>query len=340
MKKLLTLYLLVFAFYSNCNAQEYKIVNRFSVAGDGWWDYLNMDENSGHLFISHGTQTQVINGVTGEMVGTIADTPGVHGIAFVQAQNKAFISCGGDNTIRVVNLKTLDLISSIEINGENPDAILYDDFSDRIFVYNGRSNDATVIDPNTDKVLATIPFQGKPEASATDHQGKIYVNIEDKSQVDVIDTKTMKVINSWSVAPGEEPSGLALDTTTHRLFSVCSNKKMVVLDAETGKVITTLDTGAGTDGCVFDSEYNRVYSSNGEGTLTVVQENGPDDFSVLANIETQVGARTICLNPKNHHLYLSTATYGVAPEPTKENPRPRRPIKPDSFTVLDVAPIK
>ncbi|MGB8704792.1 MAG: YncE family protein [Gillisia sp.] len=339
MKKFFTLGLLVFLTYSSCNAQNYKIIQKFSVPGDNWWDYLNLDENSGRLFISHGDQTQVIDKNNGKLLGTIPNTPGVHGIAFDASQNKAFITCGGDNSVRVVNLKTLDLLDNIKIEGENPDAILYDDFSDRIFVYNGRSNDATVINPNTNKVVATIPFEGKPEASATDHQGKVYINIEDKSLIDVIDTKTMKVVNSWSVSPGEEPSGLALDTKTNRLFSVCANKKMVILDSRSGKLISTLDTGAGTDGCVFDSELNRAYSSNGEGTLTMVQEENANSFKVIANVQTQPGARTICLDTKTHHLYLSTAAYGPAPEPSTENPHPRRPISPGTFTILDIAPV-
>jgi DNA-binding beta-propeller fold protein YncE len=196
-----------------------------------------------------------------------------------------------------------------------------------------------VIDAKTDKVIQTIPLAGKPEAAVSDGKGKVFVNIEDKSEVCMINVKTWKVEQTWSIAPGEGPSGLALDNETHRLFSA-TNKLMVVLDAETGKVITTLPTGSGVDGAGFDPGLKRAYSSCGEGLLTVVQEENKNSFKVLANVPTQAGARTISVSAKTHMIYLPTAEYGPAPEKTTDNPRPRPSLKPGTFTVLVVEPVK
>ncbi len=317
---------------------HYKIVNRFSVEGDGGWDYLAVDENSGRLFISHGMITQVIDNKTGKLLGTIENTKGVHGIALDPEDNKAFISCGRDSTVTVINLQTLAFIAKVRVTGANPDAILYDPFSHKVFTYNGRSSNATVIDAKTNMVLATIELAGKPEFSVSDGHGKVYVNIEDKSLITVIDPKNMKVAQTWPLSPGEEPSGLALDNSTHRLFSVCHNKTMVVMDAQNGKVISTLVIGQGVDGCAFDPGLQRAYSSNGEGTVTVVQEKNAGNFNVLETIQTQRGARTIGIDMRTHHIYLPTAEFGPAPQPTAENPHPRPAMKPDTFTVLDIAP--
>jgi YVTN family beta-propeller protein len=317
---------------------KYRIVNRFPVAGDGGWDYLTVDESTGRLFISHGMVTQVLESKTGTLMRTIENTKGVHGIALDQKDNKAFISCGRDSTVTIINLTTLEFISKIKVTGVNPDAILFDTFSDKVFVFNGRSSDATVIDAKTDSVVATIPLAGKPEFSVSDGNGKVYVNIEDKSLIAVIDAKNLKVENTWPLAPGEEPSGLALDNTAHRLFSVCGNKKMMVMDALNGKVINSVDIGERVDGCAFDPELKRAYSSNGEGTVTVVQEENGDKFYVLETVQTQRGARTICLDTRTHHIYLPSAEFGAAPEPTAENPHPRPVIKPGTFTIIDISP--
>ncbi len=319
---------------------NYKIVNRIHVDGDGGWDYLAMDENTGRLFVSHGMVTQVVDSKSGRLLGTIQDTKGVHGIALDEKDNKAFISCGRDSTVSVINLTTLKFITKVKVTGANPDAILYDPFSDKVFVYNGRSSNATVIDAKTNAVVASIPLAGKPEFSVSDGKGKVYVNIEDKSLISVIDSKSLKILNTWSLAPGEEPSGLALDNTTHRLFSVCGNEKMIVMDAVSGKILAILDTDRGTDGCAFDPDLKRAYSSNGAGTVTVVKEEDPGRFSVLTTINTERGARTICIDKKTHHIYLPTAEFNPAPEATAENPHPRPGIKSGTFTILDIAPGK
>ncbi len=328
-----------FCFGQGNTSKEYKIEKTFAVEGDGGWDLLTTDASTNRVFISHHDVTQVIDGDTGELLGTIKYTKGVHGIALDQKANRAFISCGNDNSITVINLTTLDFITKIQSTGIKPDDILYDPFSDKVFVFNARSNNATIVDPNTNKVITTIDFEGNPELSVSDEKGKVYVNIEDKSLVTVINTETLKVENSWSLFPGEEPTGLSLDNNTHRLFSVCANEKMVVLDAESGKIITTLQTGKGTDGCAFDSKLKRVYSSNGgDGTMTVVQEENANEFSVLTNVPTKKGARTICLNPKTHHLYLPTANYEAAT--VTENGEQKRPaIKSGTFAILEIAPM-
>ena len=293
------------------------------------------------LFVSHGTVVNVVDLQSGKVMHTIPDTRGVHGIALAYDLNKGFISSGKDTSVTIFNLSTFEMISKVKVTGRNPDAILYDPFTQRVFTFNGGTSNATVIDANTGKVVGTIALEGKPEFPTTDGKGKIYVNIEDKSKINVIDAKTLKVTAQWPIAPGEEPSGLAFDNTNHRLFSVCDNKMMVVTDALSGKVITTLPTGERTDGAAFDPALHLAFSANGEGTLTIVREESGNKFTVEENLPTAKGARTIAINEKtHHHLYLPAAEYGPTPEPTKENPRPRPALKPNSFFILDVAPTK
>ena len=281
----------------------------------------------------------VVDMKTGKSVATITDVNGVHGIAIAPEFNKGFISNGADSNVTVFKLKDFKVIEKVPVTGKNPDAILYEPFTKTIITWNGRSSNATVIDAKTDKVIQTIPLAGKPEAAVSDGKGKVYVNIEDKSEVCMINVKTWKVEQTWSIAPGEEPSGLALDNETHRLFSATS-KLMVVLDAETGKVITTLPTGDRVDGAGFDPGLKRAYSSCGEGVLTVIQEENPNSFKVLGNVPTQAGARTISVSAKSHRIYLQTAEFGPAPEKTADNPRPRPTVKPGTFTVLVIEPGK
>ncbi len=317
---------------SKSQGSEYKIVKAIQLSGDGWWDYLAVDEINQKLFVSHGTQVNVVDIKTSLQLACIPETNGVHGIAVANNLNKAFISCGIDSSVLVIDLKTLKLVTKINGTGKNPDAILYDPFSKKVFTFNGRSNNATVIDAKDLKIIATIPLAGKPEFSQTDGKGKIYVNIEDRSSISVINTATLKVEKTWSISPGEEPSGLAFDNKNHRLFSVCSNKLMTITDSYTGKVITTVPIGDGCDGVAFDPVTKRIFSSNGEGTITVVQQISADKYKVLENIPTQAGARTIAVNTKNHHIYVSVAEYlpGTG----------RRPVKPNTFKILDIEPIK
>ncbi len=333
----------MFFINGNSYAQEqksgYRISQKFHLEDDGFWDYCTIDGSTGLLYVSHGTQVHIVNVRTGETVAAIPGLKGVHGIALAPELNKGFISDGGDDMVLVFNLKTHQVTDKIKTTGDNPDCIMYDPFTRRIFTFNGRSSNSTVIDAKTLQVLGTIPLDGKPEFAQTNGSGRIYVNIEDKSEITEIDPSEMKVINVWSISPGEEPSGLALDNVTHRLFSVCGNKMMVIVDAETGKVVTTLPTGEGSDGCAFDPGTQRAFSSNGEGTMTVVQEVDANTFKVLENVQTQRGARTITLDKKTHHIYLPAAEYGQTPEATNDNPRPRPQLIPGSFTVLDLEPL-
>lgn len=327
---------LIFSSSSLIAQSNYKIVNKIHVEGEGGWDYLNVDEVNGRIFVSHAAVAQAIDISSGKLAGTIPDTKGIHGIAIANDLNKGFTSNGRDSSVTIFNLKTIEVIAKITVTGQNPDAILYDPFSQKVFTCNGRSNNSTVIDAKTNKVIATIPLDGRPEFSATDGKGKVFINIEDKSLIDVINSVTLKVEQHWSIAPGEEPSGLAIDNQSHLLFSVCGNKLMVVINAETGKVITTLPIGDRCDGVAFDPEKKRAYSSNGEGSITVVQEENPDSFRVLETVATQMGARTIAINKTTHHLYLTTAEYESAPSATNRRP----PLKPGSFVILDIETLK
>lgn len=313
---------------------NYKIARQIHIDGNGGWDYITADGN-GRLYVSHASIAQIIDIPLGKVIGTIPDTKGIHGVALAQELNKGFTSNGRDTSVTVFDLKTFAVTGKIKVTGQNPDAILYDAFSKKLFTFNGRSSNATVIDAVTNQVTGTIALEGKPEFPQTDGKGKIYVNIEDKSLISVINVNTLKVEKSWSIAPGEEPSGLALDNETHRLFSVCGNKLMVVSDAEAGKVVTTLPIGDRCDGVAFDPQLKRAYSSNGEGTITVVQEENKDNFKVTETIKTQPGARTITVDKTTHKLYLPTAEFEAS---TGENRRPA--LKPNSFTILEVEPVK
>ncbi len=326
--------------HAQITRQKYRVVNKIHLPGQTWWDYPAVDASSGRLFVSHGTMVQVVNVKTGEPVGVIPNTEGVHGIALAEGLNKGFISDGGDSSVTVFNLKTLKVIGKIQVTGRDPDAILYDPFTQRVFTCNGRTSNSTVIDAKTDKVIGTIKLTGRPEFSATDGEGRIYINIEDKSLIDEINPKTMKIENVWSLAPGEHPSGLAIDAKNHVLFSVCHNKLMVVMNAIDGKVITTLPIGGHVDGAAYDPVLRRAYSSNGEGTLTVVQREGRNNYKVLENLPTQEGARTIALDTKTHDLFLPTAKFGPRPKPTPQNPHAFPKMIKGSFVVLQVAPAK
>jgi len=318
----------------------YAIVNKFHLDGEGGWDYCALDDATSRLFVSHETQVQVMDVSTGKQIGAIADTKGVHGIAFAYEVKKAFISNGKDTSVSIVDLKTLALIKKVHVTGIGPDAIVYEPFSRCVFTFNGKTNNATVIGVKTDKVVATIALDGKPEFPASDGAGYLFDNIEDKNEVAVINTKSMKVEKTWPIAPGEGPSALSIDNRDHRLFIGCHNKLMVVMDDISGKVITSLPIGDHVDAAAFDAGKQIVYFSNGEGTVTAIQKSGNNDYKVLENIATQKGAKTMALSATSHHLYLPTAEFNPAPAPTSENPKPKATLKPGTFVVLDVAPIE
>jgi len=314
---------------------QYQVKQKYVLGGDGGWDYLTFDAAGKRLFISRGTHVMVVDPYKGSVVGDIPDTAGVHGIAIAQDLGKGFTSNGRDNSVTVFDLKTLKQTAKIKIDGENPDAILYDPSSKRVFTFNGRSKNATVIDATNDKVVGNIPLDGKPEFGVADGKGGVFVNIEDKSEVTSIDAKKAVVIKSWPLAPCEEPSGLAMDLKSRRLFAGCHNKMMAVIDADSGKVIATPAIGEGVDANAFDADKQLAFSSNGDGTLTVVHEDTPGKFSVVENAETQRTARTMALDTTNHDVYLVAAEIEMAP-PAKEGERPRRTMKPGTFTLLVV----
>lgn len=311
----------------------YHVAKKLVLGGEGGWDYLTVDSDARRVYLSRGTHVMVVDADTGAVVGDIPNTNGVHGIALVPALGKGFTSNGRDGTVTIFDLKTLKVLGSTPV-GKNPDAIIFDPASQRVFAFNGASKDATAIDAKSGTAAGTIPLGGKPEFAVSDEKGHVFVNIEDKSEIVELDAGKLTVENHWSIAPGEEPSGLAIDRKHRRLFSVCSNKLMVVLNADNGKVVTTLPIGSGPDASGFDPSTGFAFSSNGEGTLTVVHEDSPDKFSVVENVPTQVRARTMALDAKTHQVYLVTAEFGPTPAPTTQQPRPRPPMVPGTFMLL------
>jgi DNA-binding beta-propeller fold protein YncE len=316
-------------------APGYHVVNTYKLGGDGGWDYLTVDASARRFYISRGTHVMVVDADTGKSVGDIADTPGVHGIALAPELGRGFVSNGREGTVSIFDIKTLVTSSKVKV-GMNPDAILYDPATKRVFTFNGRSQDSTAIDASSGKVLGTIKLDGKPEFAASDAKGKIFVNIEDKSELTAIDPNKLEVTATWPLAPCEEPSGLSIDRKNRRLFVGCGNKMMAVVDADSGKVLATPAIGDGVDATTFDDETGLAFASCGEGVLTVVKEESPDKFSVAENVPTQAGARTLALDAKTHNILVVTAQFGPPPAATPDNPHPRRSIVPDSFVVLVV----
>ena len=318
------------------DAPQYKVLQTYKLGGEGGWDYLIVDGGSRNIFVSRGTHVMVVNADSGQVAGDIADTPGVHGIALANDLNKGFVSNGRGNSVTVFDLKTLKTSNVIKLeDAQNPDAILYDPASKRVFTFNGRSSNATAIDATNDAVLGNIPLDGKPEFAVSDGRGMVYVNIEDKSELTQIDAKNAKVVKTWPLTGCEEPSGLAMDQKTRRLFAGCHNKVMAVVNADTGAVIATPAIGQGVDANVFDAERHLAFSSNGDGTLTIVKQDGADKYSVAQNVQTARSARTMALDPKTHNIYLVAAEFDEAP-PAQGETRPRRTMKPGTFQLLVV----
>jgi YVTN family beta-propeller protein len=330
MKKIVLICTLLILSKGNLFAQSsgYHLAERFHIKSNGGWDYISVNKNN--LYISHGTQVNILNKKNGDSIGVIPDTKGVHGIAFVNALNKGYTSNGGADNVTVFDLSTHKVLREIP-TGKNPDAIFYDDYSKKIITCNGRDASLSIIDPSTDKVVGTIALSGKPETAVSDGAGKVFVNIENKSAISEIDITNLKVINTWPIAPGESPSGLAIDRKTKRLFAGCDNKMLVVLNAENGKVVSTPAIGNGCDGTAFDPQLKYVYSSNGDGTLTVIKEISKDKFEVLENVPTKRGARTMTIDPESHTAYLPTADFGPAVAGQR-----RPPMIPGSFQILVV----
>jgi DNA-binding beta-propeller fold protein YncE len=314
----------------------YRVLTSVKLGGEGGWDYLTVDPDAHRLYISRADRVMVVDTKTNTVIHTIPKTPGVHGIALVKDQGKGFISCGGDSTVTVFDLDSLKTTDHVKV-GQRPDCIIYDPGSKRVFTFNAGSKDASAIDPESLKVVGSVPLGGKPEFAAADGKGMVYVNVEDKDEIVAFDSKELKEKSRWPIAPGHEPSGLSMDREGRRLFSTCGNKKMVVLDADSGKVVTTLDIGDGTDACAYDPELHHVFSSNRDGTLTVVKQASPDNYNVMQNLKTQRGARTMAVDTTAHRVYLVTAKAKPNPTPPPEGQRRRRPtFEPGSFTLIIV----
>ncbi|MGB6431039.1 MAG: hypothetical protein WBF06_10665 [Candidatus Acidiferrales bacterium] len=315
----------------------YHIVRKISVPGSDGWDYLGIDSSTDRLFISRGTHVQVLDLPTGKLVGDIPDTQGVHGIALAPEFDRGFTSDGRADSVTIFDLKSLSTIAQVKTD-TGPDAIIYDPASKRVFTMNGRAGTSTAIDAATGAVAGSIPLGGRPEYAASDAAGHVYANLEDKSEVVELDSQKLTLLNTWPLAPCEGPSGMAIDRAHRRLFIGCHNQLMAVMDADSGKVVATLPIGSGVDANRFDPGTQLAFSSNGDGTLTVVKEITPDSFQLVGNVPTQQGARTMEVDLSTHYVYVVTASFGPAPAPTADMPRPRPPILPDTFIVIELAP--
>jgi DNA-binding beta-propeller fold protein YncE len=331
MKKALVLVLsALFAIAAFAAPTGWKILKEIKIGGEGRWDYLAIDSSARRLYVSHATHVVVVDPDSGKVVGDIPDTPGVHGIALAPALNRGFISNGRGNNVTIFDTKTMKTISQVATTGDNPDDITFEPKSGRVFTFNGRGNNATAIDAKTGMVVGTIAVGGKPEFAVSDDKGHVYANVEDTSEVIEVDAAKAAVTKRYSLAPCMDPSGLAIDVKKRRLFSVCSNRVMAISDPDAGKVIASPAIGAGSDGVVFDPSTGYAISSNGDGTLTIVQEMG-GKYGVVENVATARGARTIALDEKTHNVYLPLAD-ALPPQPGQR----RGGFVPDSFKVIVV----
>jgi YVTN family beta-propeller protein len=318
-------------------APNMEVLQRWKLGGDGGWDYLTLDPAKKRLFISRGTHVDVISAESGKLIGSIPETLGVHGIALAPALNRGFTSNGRANSVTVFNLDTLKVIQEVKVPGRNPDAILFEPAGKHVFTFNGASKDVTVLDAASLAVITTIPVPDKPEFAAQDGRGQIFVNIEsDPGQMLVIDSRVLKVKSTWPLPGCNSPSGLAIDSAHGRLFSVCDGKVMAVTDAANGKQVALVPIGEHPDAAGYDKKRAMVYSSNGEGTLSLVHQDDADRYSVVQTLTTQRGARTMALDEATGNVYLVTADFGPAPAATAEQPHPWPALIPDSFVVLVV----
>jgi DNA-binding beta-propeller fold protein YncE len=314
---------------------SFRVVKTVTLGGEGGWDYLTFDPDANRVFITRGTHVIVVD-KNGKQIGDIPNTPGAHGVALAPEFHRGFISDGGNNTVTQFDLKSLAVVGPISV-GTRPDAIAYDSASKRVFTFNAASHDATAIDAATGAVVGTVPLEGKPEFAVSDGAGRMFVNIEDKSELVAFSPKDLKVLNRWPLKPCDGPSGLAIDAAHHRLFSGCDNETLAVVDADSGRVVQTVHIGAGVDAVKFDNQRQLAFSSNGRsGTLTIIHEDSPDKYTVTQDLQTARGARTQTLDDKTHTVYLVTAQFDPAPPATAENPRPRPRPRPGTFELLIV----
>jgi len=312
----------------------YKILQKVSVIGDGGFDFLTVDSENRRVYISHNDSIQVLDADTLKLVGTVENVPHPHGIVFLPELGKGYASSGDPGSVIVFDLKTLKRLSEISAS-KDADVIIYDKASGHVVTFDGDSKNSTVIDPTTDKVVQTLNLPGSPEVAVSDDKGHLYDNLESESKIIKIDSQTMKITQSWSLAPGVSPSGLSMDVKNNRLFSGCHNKLLVVMNAKNGKVIQTLPIGDHVDGTYFDPESGNVFVSCGDGTLTVIHEDSPNKYSLVENVQTEPGAKTLAFDSKTGYVFLDTAQF-LQVTPTTADPKPHRKIVPGSFEVLVV----
>jgi YVTN family beta-propeller protein len=318
--------------------EAYHLLAEIPIGGEGGWDILTIDSSANRLYLSHATKVVVVDLTANTVVGEIADTPGVHGFVAVPEVQRGFSSNGKESKSSVVDLTTLKTTSKID-TGQNPDAIVYEPRHGEIYIFNHTGNSVTVINSKSATVSATIPLGGTPEFAAVDETaGRVYCNIEDKSEVAVIDADKHEVVAHWPLAPGEGPSGIALDARHNRLFSGCHNKMMVMLDTKSGKVIDTVPIGAGVDGCAFDDGKQLAFASCGDGTTTIAREGAPDKLTIVQTLKTERGARTMAVDSKTHRVYLPSAQFQAPPSPSPGMSPGRPSVVPNTLKLLVYGP--
>ncbi len=330
MKKQLLSILLMVPFFAIAQGGTYKIKNKFSIKSNGGWDYITIYKNN--IYVSHGTQVNILDKNSGDSVGIIENTTGVHGITFDPIQNIGFTSNGRLNNVFAFNVSSNQIIATIP-TGENPDAIMYDPFTKKIITCNGRGKNLTFIDPVTMKVVGSVEVGGKPETAVSDEAGNIYVNIEDKNEIIKIDAINFKVTAHWSIQPVEEPTGLAIDIKNKRLFAA-GEKKMIVVNYETGKGVATISIGEGCDGLVYDNSKQLIFTSNGEGSMTIIKQIDANNYKLVENLKTQKSARTIAIDESTGNIFLPAAKFEPQAAGVTENKR--TPVVPGSFQIIVV----
>jgi DNA-binding beta-propeller fold protein YncE len=319
-------------------AWGYHIAHEVRLPGEEGWDYLAVDSHGDRLFVSHGTHVEVLDLKTLTPVGSIANTPGVHGIALAEDLGRGYVSAGAAGSVVVFDLKSLARVTEIKVTGENPDAILYEPGTHRVFTFNGRGRNVTAIDARSNQVVGTVSIDAKPEFAVVDTAGHIYVNLEDKNSIAKIDPATLRVESVWPLAGCEEPSGLAIDRAHARLFAVCSNKILDTVDATSGRLVAQLPISENVDGAGFDPARQLAFASGGDGILTIVEEETPEKFNVLESVPTKLGARTMAVDANSHRVFLSAAERRPAPPAAPGQPRPRPNIVAGTFEVLVLEP--
>lgn len=313
--------LIGFVAFALSGASSYHLLTKTPVPGNGGFDYLTVDQAGRRLYVSHGTQVDVLDVDTASITGKVPDTKGVHGIAIVPELNRGFTSNGQTNDVTIFDLKTLAVVGHVPV-GKKPDAIIYDPATKRVIVNNGDSNSSTIVNAADGKVAGTVDLGGGPEFAAADGKGKVYINLEEQNEMVKIDPMALKLDAHWSLKPCEGPSALAIDPATRRLFAGCGNHLMAVVDADSGKVVTTMPIGDHVDAAAFDPETKLIFMSNGDGSVDIFHEDSADHFSVVEKVKTERGAKTMALDPKTHKIFLSVAE------------REGRTVKPGTFHVL------